>query len=95
MAFKDTIKKLEHLLSCLSKDLHKAVKGNKAASQRVRTGSIKLEKTAKIYRKESVACEKKCCKKKKPTTKKVAKKKAPAKKKAAPKKKAIKNKKRK
>jgi hypothetical protein len=94
MALKDTIKKLEHLLSALSKDLHKAVKGNKAASQRVRTGTIKLEKTAKKYRKESVAYEKKCCKKKKPA-KKVAKKKAPVKKKAAPKKKVKKTKKRK
>ena len=63
MALKDTIKKLEHLRSELSKDLHKAVKGNKAASQRVRTGTIKLEKTAKKYRKESVACVKKCAKK--------------------------------
>ena len=74
MAFKDTIKTLEHLLSVIAKDLYKAVKGNKAASQRVRTGSIKFEKVAKKYRKESVACDKKCCKKKKKVTKKTKKK---------------------
>jgi hypothetical protein len=93
MALKDTVKTLESLISKISKDLHKAVKGNKAASQRVRTSSIKLEKIAKKYRKESVCSEKKCCKKKKPVKKAKAKKK-PAKKVTA-KKKVVKKKKRK
>ncbi|MBN1915315.1 MAG: histone [Parachlamydiales bacterium] len=59
MALKDVIKTMHHLLGHLVKDLTKAEGGNKAASQRVRTGSIKLEKVAKQYRKESVSAEKK------------------------------------
>lgn len=78
MALKDTIKKMHKLLEELAKDLIKGEKGNKAAAQRVRTGSIKMEKVAKKYRKESITAEKKGLMKKKPA-KKVAKKK-PAKK---------------
>lgn len=74
MAFHDTVKTMRELLVGLSIDLEKAVGGNKAASQRVRTGTIKLEKSAKKYRKESIIAEKAS----------VGKKKAP--KKAAPKK---------
>ncbi|MEI6242041.1 MAG: histone [Chlamydiota bacterium] len=59
MALKDVINSMNTQLANLTKDLVKATNGNKAASQRVRTGSIKFEKTAKIYRKESVAAEKK------------------------------------
>jgi hypothetical protein len=59
MALKDTVAMLKKLLGELCRDLEKAASGNKAASQRVRTGTIKLDKTAKIYRKESVAAEKK------------------------------------
>lgn len=59
MALKDTINKMKALLDDVSRNLDKATGGNKAASQRVRTGSIKLEKVAKVYRKESVASEKK------------------------------------
>lgn len=92
MALKDTVNAMRNLLGNLTADLEKAEKGNKAASQRVRTGSIKLEKVAKVYRKESVASEKKGGAKKKaapakkaakkPVAKKaVAAKKAPAKKK--------------
>jgi len=82
MALKDTIKQMHHLLAAISKDLVKAErKKNKAASQRVRTGSIKLAKVAKKYRKESVAEEKKGGKKKKAVKRKVGKKKRkPAKK---------------
>lgn len=58
MALKDTIKKIKILLDHLQKDLQKAEKGNKAAAQRVRTGTIRLEKTAKVYRKESIKAEK-------------------------------------
>ena len=59
MALKDTANRLKELLNALCKDLEKANSGNKAAAQRVRTGSIKLEKVAKVYRKESVFAEKK------------------------------------
>lgn len=76
MALKDTINKMKNLLDDLSKDLDKATGGNKAASQRVRTGSIKLEKVAKVYRKESVAADRKGGK----APKKASAKKAPAKK---------------
>jgi hypothetical protein len=58
MALKETISQLHELLDCVSKDLEKGSKGNKAASQRVRTGTVKLEKIAKLYRKQSVANEK-------------------------------------
>lgn len=49
---------MEILLAAITKDLTKTAKGNKAASQRVRTNSIKLEKVAKKYRKESISEEK-------------------------------------
>ncbi len=53
-----TEKHLAELLETLSHDLSKAIEGNKAAAQRVRTGTIQLEKVAKVFRKESVAAEK-------------------------------------
>jgi hypothetical protein len=59
MKLKDTATTLMKQLECCLKDLGKANKGNRAAAQRVRTGTIKLEKCAKMYRKESVAAEKK------------------------------------
>lgn len=58
MALKDTTKHLRDLLSHITTDLEKADGGNKAASQRVRTGTVKLEKIAKLYRKESIKNEK-------------------------------------
>lgn len=58
MALKDTAKKMNELLESIQQDLAKADKGNKAAAQRVRTDSIKLEKIAKVYRKESIKAEK-------------------------------------
>lgn len=81
MALKDTVKKMEEMLMDLAMDLRKASeKGNRAASQRVRTGTIKFAKLAKQYRKESVTADKKGSgtkrkKAKKTTRKKVAKKK--------------------
>jgi hypothetical protein len=66
MALKDTIKSMHCILCTLQKDLEKVERGNKAASQRVRTGSIKLAKIAKTYRKESVSAEKSGSFKKKP-----------------------------
>lgn len=58
MALKETTNQLQTLLEGVTKDLEKGAKGNKAASQRVRTGTVKLEKIAKLFRKQSVANEK-------------------------------------
>lgn len=58
MSLVDTIKEIRSLLAGLTIDIEKAANGNKAASQRIRTGTIKLEKTAKKYRKESIKAEK-------------------------------------
>ncbi|KIA76836.1 Histone H1-like protein HC1 [Parachlamydia acanthamoebae] len=58
MALKETTKNMKHLLVQIAEDLEKADGGNKAASQRVRTGTVKLEKIAKLYRKESIQSEK-------------------------------------
>lgn len=74
MALKDTTKHMKDLLNNITIDLQKAENGNKAASQRVRTGTVKLEKVAKMYRKESIKGEKQT-----KTTKKPAKKAAAAK----------------
>lgn len=82
MALKDTIKNLRDLLSNITHDLQKAENGNKAASQRVRTGTVRLEKVAKAYRKESIKGEKGTTK----AVKKSAKKTSAPKKAAAPKK---------
>lgn len=81
MALKDITKKMHALLFSMKKDLDKAEKGNKAAAQRVRTGSIKYEKIAKVFRKESVKefRKKKVAKKPSKKTKKVVKKKKPCK----------------
>lgn len=57
MALKDTVKHMKHLLEGITVDLDKAANGNKAASQRVRTGTIRLEKMAKAYRKESISAD--------------------------------------
>lgn len=58
MALKDTIKHMRDLLSQITHDIEKSDGGNKAASQRVRTGTVRLEKLAKLYRKESIKTEK-------------------------------------
>ena len=58
MALKDTANKMTDLLESIQQNLQKAEKGNKAAAQRVHTESIKFEKIAKLYRKESIKAEK-------------------------------------
>lgn len=58
MALKDTMNQMGQLLGELSYNLKKAEKGNRAAAQRVRTGSIKFAKISKVFRKESVDAEK-------------------------------------
>ncbi len=96
MSLKDTCKEMKSLLDCILGDLDKAEEGNKAASQSVRTCTIRLEKVAKSYRKESVKSEKsgggkkKAAKKKPAAKKKVAPKKKPAVKKAPAKKRVVK-----
>ncbi len=76
MGLKETTTTMIKLLDELNKNVLKAVAGNKAASQRVRTGTIKLEKIAKTYRKESVAAEKKNLSKRTPLKAKTSAKKA-------------------
>ncbi len=93
MALKTTVEKLKRMLLEISHDLEKADRGNKAAAQRVRTTTIQFAKTAKDYRKESIASggKKKKTTAKKKTAKKAVKKKVVTKKvakKAAPKRKA-------
>lgn len=80
MALKETTKQLKDLLNHIVHDVEKADGGNKAAAQRVRTGTVKLEKVAKRYRKESITSER-TTKPKRPA--KAAKAKAKAKPKAA------------
>ena len=58
MSLQDTIKEVRSLLANLTIDIEKAANGNKAASQRVRTGTVRLEKVGKKYRKESIKAEK-------------------------------------
>ena len=58
MGLNETTKQMRDLLTNVSADLEKASLGNKAAAQRVRTQTIRLEKTAKNYRRESIQAEK-------------------------------------
>ena len=55
MVYKDTVVAMKKLLQDLLKDIDKGLMGNKAASQRARVNSVKLEKLSKVYRKESLA----------------------------------------
>jgi hypothetical protein len=73
MALNNTINTMNNLLAAITKDLEKSTRGNKAASQRVRTGTVRLEKVAKLYRKESITAEKGGKLKKAPKDKKVKK----------------------
>jgi hypothetical protein len=83
MGLKETINSMHSTLDQICRDLKKSERGNKAASQRVRTGSIKLAKVAKKYRKESVAEERKVKRKTKTKTKAKTKAKKGARRKAA------------
>lgn len=86
MALKTTVDHLKKILLEISHDLEKAGRGNKAAAQRVRTNTIKFAKSAKQYRKESIADGRKGGKKKKTTKRKAVKKKKATKKKVTRKK---------
>lgn len=59
MSLRETTNLMKKILMEIQYDLDKAEGGNKAASQRVRTGSIKFAKVAKMYRKESIGATKK------------------------------------
>ncbi len=72
MALKETTNALMKILEECCQNLQKSGTGNKAAAQRVRTGTIKLEKVAKLYRKESVAAERKTGGAKRPAKPKAA-----------------------
>jgi hypothetical protein len=84
MSLKDTYKHLRDLLANITSDLEKSENGNKAASQRVRTGTVKLEKVAKMFRKESISSEKKNKGTKKPSKAAAAKPKSAAMSKSKP-----------
>jgi hypothetical protein len=58
MSLERTINQLHQLLSSISKDMEKVHRGNRTAAQRVRTGTIRLEKVGKQFRKESIRAEK-------------------------------------
>ncbi|MBM3183904.1 MAG: hypothetical protein FJZ64_01190 [Chlamydiae bacterium] len=58
MALRETMQKLDGILTEIVQDLGKAHRGNQTAAQRVRVGTVKLERVAKLFRKESVAAEK-------------------------------------
>ncbi len=58
MALMDTVLMLNSLLSEVAGDLNKVGRGNKSAAQRVRVGTVDLEKIAKQFRRESMAAEK-------------------------------------
>lgn len=90
MVLKTTIEHMKKLLLEISHDLEKAQRGNRAAAQRVRTNTIKFAKTAKQYRKESIAEGRKG----KKTTKRTSGKKKKAAKKTGRKKKTSRRKKR-
>jgi hypothetical protein len=57
MSLRETINYLQHLCNNISNDLSKVTRSNKTAAQRVRTSTVKFEKMAKIFRKESVKAE--------------------------------------
>ncbi len=58
MSLAETMGKLESILTDISRDLQKVTRGNRSAAQRVRVGTLRLEKVGKLFRKESVAAEK-------------------------------------
>lgn len=58
MTYKDTVAQMKRLLSDLMRDLDKGLLGNKAASQRARVNTVKLEKLSRAYRKQSLPLKK-------------------------------------
>lgn len=58
MPLVETIDLLDSLFASLANDLRKVRRGNKAAAQRVRVGTIELSRVGKVFRKESLSAEK-------------------------------------
>lgn len=58
MSLADTMGQLENLLSEIARDLGKVLRGNRSAAQRVRVGTLRMEKVGKQFRKQSVHAEK-------------------------------------
>ena len=57
MALQDTLHDLQLLVTAVAKDLGKVSRGNRSAAQRVRVGTISLQKVGKLFRKESLQAE--------------------------------------
>ncbi len=57
MALNDTMQRLHHLIEAVAKDLVKVTRGNRSAAQRVRVGTLHLQKWGKLFRKESLHAE--------------------------------------
>ena len=63
MSFVKTTDQLVLLCEDILRDIPKALNGNRSAAQRVRTGTVKLSKVAKDWRRLSIQQEKKPLKK--------------------------------
>ena len=63
MSLYETVHPLQLLIAALTRALQKVYRNNKAAAQRVRVGTIRLEKVAKHFRKESVTAQKRWARK--------------------------------
>jgi len=54
MALMDTVETMKRMLTEMQMELEDVIRGNKAASKRVRKATLNFAKIAKIFRKESV-----------------------------------------
>jgi len=54
MALMDTVETMKRMLVEMQTELEDVVRGNKAASKRVRKATLNFAKIAKVFRKESV-----------------------------------------
>jgi hypothetical protein len=54
MALMDTVETMKRMLAEMQTELEDVVRGNKAASKRVRKATLNFAKIAKIFRKESI-----------------------------------------
>jgi hypothetical protein len=54
MALMDTVETMKRMLTEMQMELEDVIRGNKAASKRVRKATLNFAKVAKIFRKESV-----------------------------------------
>jgi len=54
MALMDTVETMKRMLTEMQMELEDVIRGNKAASKRVRKATLNFAKVSKIFRKESV-----------------------------------------